>query len=95
MDFSAITEALRRRQGLGNSAAGIPGGAPAANVSSPSNPISQMGVAPSPIPQGQQGMQPGFDPQPQTSALAEAKPGTASIIVKSLIKYLDRLQPEG
>ena len=41
-----INEALRRHAGLGDSGAGIPGGAPAANAQTPTNPIAQQGQVP-------------------------------------------------
>lgn len=43
---AAVNEALRRRAGLGDSGAGIPGGAQAANAPRPSNPIAQQGQIP-------------------------------------------------
>jgi hypothetical protein len=94
MDQAAIQEALRRRAGLGDSGAGIPGGMPASNAQTPGNPIAQAGVASSSPQPSQASPFTGFPTGNQTSALAQAKPGTASIIVKSLLKYLDKLPPE-
>jgi hypothetical protein len=92
MDFSAITEAIRRRQGLGASGAGIQGGMPASNAPTAGNPIFSQGQATTPPPQMSGSPFAQDATKEQVSALQQAKPGLASFIVKSLAKHLEKLQ---
>ena len=95
---AAIQEAIRRRAGLGGSAAGIPGGAPAANAATPSNPIAQSGMTPpSPVSSG------GLPPAPTAqnpiagaqSMLKGAAPNEATLIIKSFADRLKKLPAGG
>ena len=94
----AITEAIRRRQGSVPSGAGIPGGQPVANNNLPGNPIGQAGMSPVEAPTGAQALPP--NPTQENpmkgaiSALDEAKAGQSKMIIRSLTKQLDRLNPD-
>jgi len=84
-DFNveALKEAMRRRMGQRPSAAGIPGGAPAANVQSPTNPLSRL-------PTQQLGGSMSAGP---TEQLAKSQPGEAMTILKALINRWKNLGP--
>lgn len=92
----AITEALRRRQGLGDSSAGISGGAQSANANTPTNPLAVMGATPMQSvgapQQPQQSQQ--LPSQGAVSALKGAYPQEAGMIISALTKTLDRLVPK-
>ncbi len=91
-DFSAIAEALRRRQGQLPSSAGIPG----AGANTPSNVMAQQGQVPTGqlpqagLPQGTQGNPMGGAIQAQ----ANAKPDQSEMITRALIKQQERLTPD-
>lgn len=95
---AAVQEALRRRAGLGDSGAGITGGAPAANAQTVSNPVAQQGQVPmqnpnSPMPPTT--MPTANDPFGGGSAMMNAsqpvKGGTA--LEKALIKRMNQYPP--
>jgi hypothetical protein len=89
--FPLVMEAIRRKAGMGDSGAGVPGGAPVANSPAPSNPVAQQGMTPqqpAPTPEAPSGP---FASSSATSALSQALPGEANLILKSLTKTLDRL----
>jgi|GEM_PF-6365561 len=88
--FPEVLEALRRQGGQQPSSAGILGGAQTTN--SPQGLIAQQGQAPQqPVSGGAQGP---FATSGATKALSNALPGEASMILKSIIKTLDRLTPD-
>jgi hypothetical protein len=97
-NVAAVQEALRRRAGLGDSGAGIPGGAQAANAPRPSNPIAQQGQIPMQNPNAPTPpttMPSAQDPFGGASAMMNAsqpvKGGTA--IEKALVKRMNMYPP--
>lgn len=92
--MAAIHEAMRRRGNLGGSAAGIPGGAQAANQNRPSNPIATGGMTPNKsAPQGAMPTAPTAE-NPLAGAqqmLGNSKPGEAELIIKSFADRLKKL----
>ena len=90
-DLSAITESFRRRAGQAPSAAGIPGGAPAANQVTSTNPLASSALQnrqpPGPQAGGASMSQPGID------QLGKTQTGEAEIILKAMAQRLRDLPP--
>ena len=93
--MAEIQEALRRQMTGGQSGAGIPGGAQAANANTPGNPIAQQGQVPNQPPPSQT-MPTSSDPFGGASAMmngsAPIKGGTA--LEKALIKRMNMYPPQ-
>lgn len=96
--MAALQEAMRRRQGLPPSSAGIPGGAQAANANTPANPMASQGMTPQ-QPAGQGSMPPAPTAENPLagaqSMLAKAAPDGATMIIKSFADYLKRMPIPG
>ncbi len=91
LDTSAITESFRRRVGQAPSSAGIPGGAPAANEVTSTNPLASFALQnrQQNVPQagGASMSQPGID------QLGKTQTGEAEIILKAMAQRLRDLPP--
>lgn len=92
-----VAEALRRHAGLGDSGAGIPGGAPVANANVPSNPIAMSGQVPNKpagAPQNPSTMPTAGDPFGGGAAMMNgAAPQGGTHLEKALIKRMNMYPP--
>lgn len=100
---AALAEAIRRRQGMPPSSAGIAGGAPQANANTPANPMASQGMTPQqPTPQGSAAV--GVHPPAPTAEnplvgaqnmMNRSAPDEATIIIKSFADRLKKLPTAG
>lgn len=92
IDMQAIAEAVRDNMGMPQSGAGVPGGVATLNRPSPQNPMAQAGIPPKQnVPAAGALPTAGDSQNPSSgaiSAMNNAQPGEATIIVKALINRL-------
>ncbi len=92
-DIMAVQEAMRRRSGAPASGAGIPGGMPTTNATTPGNPVANAGMT-----TPQQTSKPGaagFPSGAGVKQLDQSQPNEAQIITKALIRRQEKLSEAG
>lgn len=93
-DRQAMAEAMRRRAGQLPSSAGIPGGAPVANATTPANPIAQAGMVQQPQAPTPTGT-PSQNPSSEGGKQLKAADGESTFIIKSMADRLKALTASG